>query len=71
MSSLGGSPSGDDNKFESTHYRGPETTGGKHGLAQTLICIICTSIDYSLNYPITTGRVVKLMPRPRPVRHLL
>ncbi len=55
--------SGGDNKVESTHYRGPETTGGKHGLAQTLIFIICTSIDYSLNYPIKTGRVVKLMSR--------
>ncbi len=53
---------------QSTHYRGPETTGAKHGLAQTLIC---TSIDNSLNYQIKTGRVVKLMSRPRTLRYLL
>ncbi len=63
--------SGSDNKVQSTHHRGPETTDAKHGLAQALICIICTSINYSLNYQIKTGRVVKLMSRPRPLRHLL
>ncbi len=57
-------------KVQITHHRGPETTDAIRGLAQTLICIICTSINYSLNYPIKTGRVVKLMSRPRPLRHL-
>ncbi len=40
--------SGGDNKVQSTHHRGPETTDAKHGFAKTLICIICTSINYSL-----------------------
>ncbi len=34
-------------------------------------CLLHESIDYPLNYPIKTGRVVKLMSRPRPLRHLL
>ncbi len=32
--------SGGDNKVQGTHHRGPETTDAKHGLPQTLICII-------------------------------